>query len=237
MKRFIAILSATMIYMAAYAQSFEGVLKVDYKDESGKINSAEVFIKGDKYYIRRTSGGSEKYGAYLLDVKTHSLTCLNERKPKTALTFDTDKVLAIYEKSKLKPGYKVHESQSYRPISSTKQIGEITATQKKAALDTMAFEIWTTDIKVDFHTLIPVLRISGFWNKTEDGTNAILEGKTTNIRTSKTTTVDIAITKMKVGDKLFELSKDYQVVDLNRFISEQSSSPKIGDLVKGFAGF
>ena len=237
MMKFFNLLSAMILYSLANAQAFEGVLKIDYKDESGKPNSAEVFVKGDKYYIRKTNGGCEKYGAYLLDTKTHSLTCLNERKPKTALEFNTDKVLTIYEKSKLKLGYKMHESQTYQAISSTKQIGEITASQKKAALDTMAFEIWTADIKVDFHMLIPVLRIAGFWNKTEDGSNAILEAKTTNIRTTKTTTINVTATKMKVGEKLFEVPKDFQVVDLNRFISEQASSPKIGDLVNGFAGF
>jgi hypothetical protein len=31
-----------MIYLFASAQTFEGVLKIDYKDEIGKTNSAEV---------------------------------------------------------------------------------------------------------------------------------------------------------------------------------------------------
>ena len=237
MKKYFAIFIAALVCSLAHGESYEGVLKIEYKDESGKSNSAEIFIKGDKYFIKKVAGGCEKYSAYLLDAKTHNLSCMSDHTPKTAVVFNTDKVLALYEKNRFKPGYKMHESQAYKPISSTKQISEITVSQKKAALDTMAFEAWTAEIKVDFHTLIPVLRIAEFWNKLEDGSNAILEGKTTNIRTTKTSTVSITLTKMQISDKLFEVPKEFQVVDLNKFIIEQASSPKLGDLVRAFAGF
>jgi hypothetical protein len=238
MRKFFSVLVALMICsFSSSAESFEGVLRVEYKDEAGKTNTAEVFVKGDKYYIKKIVGGCEKYSAYILDLKANSLSCLNDRNPKTATSFNPDKVLGLYEKGNLKPGYKTHESQPYVQASATKSIGEIAVSQRRVSLDTMTYEIWTGALKIDYHSLIPVLRIAGFWNKEEDGTNAILEGKTTNKITNKTTTVSVTPSKMTVSEKLFEVPKDYQVVDLNKFISDQSSSPKIGQLVKAFAGF
>jgi len=132
MKKYLSLLFISLVCLITHAASFEGVLKIDYKDEAGKVNSAEVFIKGDKYFIKKVTSGCEKYSAYILDVKTHGLTCIDDHKPKTAVTFNADKVLAIYEKNKFKSGYKIHQSQPYKATSATKPIGEYTANQKKS---------------------------------------------------------------------------------------------------------
>ncbi|MCW3127627.1 MAG: hypothetical protein JWO03_3285 [Bacteroidetes bacterium] len=237
MKKYFAFLFAAAMCVFANAQGYEGALRIEYKDSTGKANNADIFIKGDKYYIKRAGGGSEKYTAYILDLKTGNLTCINDLNPKSAVIFNRDKVLGIYEKSKFKPGYKMHETQPYKASPATKKIGDINATPKKAASESTLYEISTADIKVNFHALIPVLRIAGFWNDIEDGSNAILEGKTTNRKTNKVSTITVTPTKMKPEDKLFEVPKGYQQVDLNRFIAEQAQSPKLADLVRGLAGF
>lgn len=236
MKNFFAAIVAFVIFSFAHAQTFEGAMRIEYKDESGKVNSANVIVKGDKYCIKRVAGGSERYNSYILDATAHSLTCINDRNPKSAVVFNTDKVLAIYEKNKFKPGYKVHDSQAYKPTGTNKKIGEITAAQKRANADTMAYEVWSADIKVDFKSLIPVLRLAGFWSALEDGQNAILEGKVMNRKTAKSSTITVTPSKLKADDKLFTLTRDYQVVDLNKFIAEQAQSPKLAELVRGLVG-
>jgi hypothetical protein len=236
MKNLFAAILASAIFSFAHAQSFEGALRIEYKDEAGKVNNADVIVKGDKYCIKRAAGGSDKYSSYILDAKAHSLTCINDRNPKSAVIFNTDKVLAIYEKNGFKPGYKIHESQPYKPTGTTKKIGDNTAAQKRANADTIAYDVWSADIKVDFKSLIPVLRLAGFWNKLEDGQNAILEGKITNRKTAKSSSVSITPNKIKADDKLFTLSRDYQVVDINKFLAEQAQSSKLAELVRGLVG-
>jgi hypothetical protein len=102
---------------------------------------------------------------------------------------------------------KMHESQIYKAISATKQIGEITAVQKKSALDTMAFEIWTADIKVDFQTLIPVLRISGITGIKQKMVLMPYWKPKQPISELLNTTINVATTKMKVDEKSFEILK------------------------------
>ncbi len=235
MKKLIALLPLLIVSAVMFAQSFTGALRTEYKDENGRQNNAEIFIKGDKCYIRKISGGA-KYAAYILDITNHSLTCLNDQGNKTAVVFDIDKVLPIYEKNAYLPGYKVHNTQAYRNTGATEKIGDQTASIKKAITDSFSYEIKTADLKINVQRLIPVLRLAGFWGPAEDGSNAILQGKVMNRKTSKTSTLAMTPVKMEPDTKLFDVSKDYQVVDINKFMADQAHNAKMGDFVRGFVG-
>ncbi len=235
MKKLFALLPLMFALSVAFAQDFSGALRTEYKDENGRQNNADVLIKGNKYYIRKVSGGA-KYSAYILDITNHSLTCLNDQGNKTAVIFDIDKVLPLYEKNNYLPGFKVHDSQAYHTTGVTEKIGEQTAAVKKAISDSLSYEIKTSDLKINMQRLIPVLRLAGFWNSAEDGNNAILKGKVTNRKTSKISTLAMNPIKMEPDTKVFDVPKDYQVVDINKFMADQAHNAKMADFVRGFVG-
>ena len=39
----------TLICSFTYAQSFEGILQIDYRNEAGARNAADVYVKGNKF--------------------------------------------------------------------------------------------------------------------------------------------------------------------------------------------
>jgi uncharacterized ParB-like nuclease family protein len=145
------------------AQSFEGVLQIDYRTESGNRNAVDVQVKGDKFYIQKVFGGCERYNAYIYDSRTRTLSCLNIQNPRTALSMGIDKILDIYIEKKLKPGYQIHISHSYISTDASKKINGIPVVQKKGEDGLATYDIWVADFKIDYSDLIPVLRLLGFW--------------------------------------------------------------------------
>lgn len=235
MKKFLALLPLIAITMILQAQDYTGALRTEYKDENGRQNNAEIFVKGGKCYIRKVTGGA-RYAAYILDLTNHSLSCLNDQGNKTAVVFDIDKVLPLYEKNGYVPGYKVHNTQAYHNTGATEKIGDQTTTVKKATSDSFFYEIKTADIKINMQRLIPVLRLAGFWGQAEDGNNVILQSKVTNRKTAKISSTTMVAIKMDPESKLFEVSKEYQIVDINKFMADQSHNAKMADFVRGFVG-
>ena len=220
-----------------YGQSFEGLLQIDYRSESGNRNAVDVYVKGDKFFIKKVFGGCDRYESYIYDTKTHMLSCLSPQSPKTALSLDIDKILDIFETKKLKPGFNIHIPNAYGTSGMAKKIENLNAIQKKANDSSASYEIWISDLKINYNALIPLLRLIGFWGNAEDGNNVILEAKTINKKTSKTTTTNVNPQKTKVEDNLFKIPKDYQEVDLDKFLVNEYKSPRFGDLVKAFTGF
>ena len=230
-----ALFSIICIY--SRAQSFEGILQIDFRNESGTKNAVDVYVKGDKFYIKKVFGGCDRYDSYILDTKNSMLSCLSPQSPKTALSLDIEKVLNIYEKKELKPAFKMHISHPFTSSNASKKISDINVVQKKASDQDVSYEIWCADMKINFSALIPVLRVTGFWGDEEDGNNVILESKTTNKKTSKVSTVNVTVARVKVEDKLFKIPQAYQQVDLDKFLVNEYRSPRFGDLVKAFTGF
>jgi len=237
MKIFLFVFSQFLICISSKAQTFEGILQIDYRNASGSRNAADVYVKGDRFYIKKVYGGCERYDSYIYDIGTHTLTCLSPQSPKTALSLDIDHVLDIYEAKHLKPSFKTHISHPYEPTSSAKKIAGINCSQKKSVDQDTTYEIWTTDLKLNYRNLIPVLRVTGFWGDAEDGNNTILEGKMTIRNSSKTSTVNVNLVPTKVEDDLFIIPQNYQQVDLDKFLINEYKSPRFGELVKAFTGF
>lgn len=237
MTKMLYTLLLALIFIPGYAQSFEGILQIDYRSESGTKNAVDVYVKGDKFYLKKLFGGCDRYDSYVYDTKTRMLICMSPQSPKTALHMDLDKVLDIYETKQLKPGYKIHMSQSYTATSQSKKISDNKVTQKKASDEAAGYEIWTADLHINYASLLPLLRVIGFWNGAEDGNNVILENKITNKKTSKTSSVNIVVVKSKIDDSMFKISSDYQQVDLDKFLVNEYKSPRFGDLVKAFTAF
>jgi hypothetical protein len=221
----------------SHAQSFEGLLQIDYRSESGSRNAVDVYVKGDKFFIRKVFGGCDRYDAYIYDTGTHTVSCFSPQPPKTALSVDIDKVLDIYETKQLKPNYKKHIAHSYTPSAASKKIENINAIQKKASDQNATYEIWTTDLKINYRALIPLLRVTGYWGDAEDGNNAILESKTINKKTAKVSTITVVPSKTKVDESMFKIPQIYQQVDLDKFLVNESKSPRFDDLVRAFTGF
>ena len=227
----------TFICIRSEAQTFEGILQINYKSLSGSRNAVDVYVKGDRFYIKKVYGGCDRYDSYIYDVGTHTLTCLSPQSPKTALSLDIDKVLDIFKTKHLKPAFKTHISHPYEPTSSTKKIAGINCIQKKAIDQDTTYEIWTTDLKLNYRSLIPMLRVTGFWGDAEDGNNTILEAKIAIKNTSKASTINVTPIPIKVGDDLFVIPQDYQQVNLDKFLVNEYKSPRFGELVKAFTGF
>ena len=219
------------------AQSFEGVLKIDYVEETGKKNAADVYVKNDKFFIKRVYGGCERYDSYIYDTGLHTLCCLSMQNPKVSLRLNIDQILQIYEDKHLKPGYKIHKEQTYTATPASKQIINIKVQQEKASDSSHVYEIWVSDIQLNYSNLIPVLRVLGFWDDTEAGDSMILETHITNIQTKKTSYITVSPFRTKVEDKMFEIPAQYQQVDMDKFLANENKSPRFADLVKAFAGF
>ena len=225
------------ISISSYAQTFEGILQIDYRSESGGKNAIDVYVKGDKFCMQKLYGGCDRYNVYIYDTRTRILSCLSPQAPKTALSLDADKVMSIYEGKHLKPGYQVHTSHPYSATVSSKKIGDLHVMQKKGADQDGSYEIWVSDLKINYSDLIPVLRLLGFWGDPEDDDNVILESRTVNKKTSKYSTINVTPVKTKVEDELFKIPDVYQLVDLDKFLVNEYKSPRFGDLVKAFTGF
>lgn len=226
-----------LICAFTYAQSFEGILQIDYRSESGAKNAVDVYVKGDKFYIKKVFGGCGRYESYIYDTHTRILSCLSTQAPKTALSLDIDKVLGIYEAKQLRPGFKIHISQPYATSSKSKKIADIKVIQKKAATQDTTYEIWAAQLDINYIDLIPVLRVIGFWGDVEDGNNTILESSTVNKKTAKFSTVNVIPVTTKIDKALFTIPQDYQLVDLDKFLVNEYKSPRFGELVKAFTGF
>lgn len=227
----------TFIYIRSDAQVFEGIVQIDYRSASGSRNAVDVYVKGDRFYIKKVYGGCDRYDSYIYDAGTHTLTCLSPQNPKTALSLDIDKVLDIFETKHLKPAFKTHISHPYEPTSVTRKIAGFDCKQKKAIDQDTTYEIWTTDLKLNYRRLIPMLRVTGFWGETEDDNNTILESKVTIRNSSKSSTVNVNLVPTKVEDDLFVIPQNYQQVDLDKFLVNEYKSPRFGELVKAFTGF
>jgi hypothetical protein len=237
MRNFAGTLFLLLLCTLGYSQPFEGILQIDYRNPSGSRNAVDVYVKGDKFFIKRVFGGCDRYDAYIYDVKAHTLICLSPQSPRTALSMDIDKVLDIFETKQLKPGFQIHTSYVYTPTDASRKVENILTTQKKYSTQDTVSEIWIADMVVDYSALIPVLRITGFWGDTEDGDNVILESKTTTKKNPKGSTINVTPVKYKVDDKLFLIPQDYQQIDLDKFLVNEYKSPRYGDLVKAFTGF
>lgn len=237
MRSLLCILILTVLHASAGAQSFEGLLQIDYRNEAGGRNAVDVYVKGERFFIKKVFGGCDRYDSYIFDARTRVLSCLSLQSPKTALSLDIDKVLDIYESKQLKPGFRAHTSHTYSPSGTSKKISDIMTQQKKAADDIATYEIWTADIKVNFADLIPILRVVGFWGDAEDENKAILESRTVNRKTNKYSTISVTVAKIKVEENLFKIPQVYQLVDLDKFLVNEYKSPRFGELVKAFTGF
>jgi hypothetical protein len=224
-------------YAAIYAQSFEGLLSIDYKSETGNRSAADVYVKGEKFYIKKVFGGCSRYNEYIYSSKTRVLSCLSPQPPKTALSLDADNVMDIYEKKQLRSGYHVHISHPYEITGASKKIEGVIADEKKASDSSGTYDIWETDLKISFGDLLPILRVIGYWGDAEDGDNAILESKTITGKSLKASTITLTPQKMKVDDNIFIIPDSYQQVDLDKFLVNESKSPRFNDLVKAFTGF
>ena len=240
MKKLLFILvSVLMLYGSSglKAQGFEGTMKVEYTDEAGAVNKADIIVRGDSFFINKEIGGAEKYESYILDVQHHSLSCLSFQNPKTAIVLDIDKVLSIYEKNKLKDNFKIHYTAPYKATDVVRPIEGMNAVEKTATDTKWNYAIWTVNAKINYAVLLPVLRIAGFWNELENDNNVIVEGNVQNKQTSKFSKIKVTLTKGKMPIGSFVIPKDFQTVDLNKFIAEQSANPKLPSLVKAFVGF
>ena len=209
------------------AQGFEGTLKIEYKDESGGVNKADIMVKGDSFFINREIGGNDKYDSYILDAQHHNLICMSFHTPKTAVAFDIEKVLTLYEKNKLKEGFKMHYTIPYKTTDVVRPISDVNATEKKGSDTKANYEIWVAAVKINYGALLPVLRIAGFWNELEDGNNVILEGNVQNTKMSKHSIVNVILSKSKVNSSSFSVPKDFQTVDLNKFMN-RSEERRVG---------
>jgi hypothetical protein len=237
MSKHICTLFFILICTFTYAQSFEGILQIDYRSESGAKNAVDVYVKGNKFYIKKVFGGCGRYDSYIYDTHTRLLSCLCPQNPKTALSLDIDKVLGIYEAKQLRPGFKIHISRPYASTSKSKKIADIKVIQKKTAVQDTSYEIWTAQLDINYIDLIPVLRVIGFWSDVEDGNNTILESRTENKKTAKFSTINVTPLTTKVDKALFTIPQDYQQVDLDKFLVNEYKSPRFGELVKAFTGF
>ena len=237
MNKLLYTLFLILICSCTYGQSFEGILQIDYRNEAGTRNAVDVYVKGDKFYIRKVIGGCGRYDAYIYDTHTRMLCCMSPVSPKTALSLDIDKVLSIYEAKQLRPGYKTHISHPYTPSAKSKKIAEIKVIQKKASAQDTTYEIWTAQLDINYVDLIPVLRVIGFWGDAEDGNNTILESRTVNKKTSKSSTINVTPVTTKVEKGLFTIPQEYQQVDLDKFLINEYRSPRFAELVKAFTGF
>ena len=237
MRKLLFIFLVQIICTCLCAQHFEGVLKIDYTEESGKKNAVDVYAKGDKFFIKKIYGGCDRYDAYIYDTGLHTLCCLSAQNPKVSLRLNIDQILQIYDDKHLKPGYKIHQVQTYTTTGATKPIVNNMTIQKKAIEQNVKYEIWVSDLKINYGYLIPVLRVLGFWDATEDGDSAILETQVTNLHTKKVSTITATPYKIKVEDRMFVIPDQYQQVDMDKFLANENKSPRFGDLVKAFAGF
>ena len=237
MKIFIFAFCLSLVGIQSGEQNFEGILQINYKSLSGGRNAADVYVKGDKFYIKKVFGGCDRYDSYIYDAGTHVLTCLSPQSPKTALSMDIDKVLNIYDTMHLKSAFKTHVTTSYETTSSIKKIEGIDCVQKRTINQDTTYEIWTSDLKMNYRSLIPVLRLTGFWGYAEDKNNTILEGKVTIKNSSKNSTLNVNLVPTKVEDDLFVIPQNYQQVDLDKFLVNGYKSPRFGELVKAFTGF
>ena len=218
MNKLLYTLFLILICSFTYAQSFEGILQIDHRNEAGIRNAVDVYVKGDKFYIKKVIGGCGRYDAYIYDTRTRTLSCMSPLAPNTALSLDIDKVLSIYEAKQLRPGFKTHISRPYTPSAKSKKIAEIKVIQKKTATQDTTYEIWTAQLDINYIDLIPVLRVIGYWGDAEDGNNTILESRTVNKKTAKTSTINVTPLTIKVEKSLFIIPQEYQQVDLDKFL-------------------
>jgi len=237
MKQFIFSFWLTLVSISSFSQAFEGSLKVGFKDESGVLNSAEIMVKAKKFYIKRITGGNEKYDAYIFDSEKRELSCISIATPKTAVIFNSDKVFKIYEQNKLKPDFKIIISQTSKPTGHTKIIEKEKLIQIAISSTSFTADAWYDAATVNFQDLIPVLRIAGFWNEVQVGNTNFAEVTLKNKKTNKSSSLKVVRIKAAVNDVSFEIPKGIQKVDLNKFINEQEKSLKLPSIVKAFAGF
>lgn len=223
--------------ISAGAQPFEGVLKFDFVEASGKKNAADVYVKGHKFYIRKVYGGCDRYEAYLYDTELHTLYCLSSQSPKVAMRLNIDQILQLYEDKQLKPGYAIHPGHCFEPVGSEKEVSGCKSRQMKTNEGSNSYEIWVAGMQANFSDLLPVMRVAGFWNDTEAGDSLIVESLVTDLKTRKVAYASITPIKLNVQDKYFILSPQYDPVDMDKFLQNEYKSPRFAELVKAFAGF
>lgn len=225
------------IYYQAGAQAFEGMMQIDYRSLSGSKSAADIYVKGNRFYIKKVYGGPDRYEGYIFDAGTHTLTCLSPQSPKTALSFDINKILGIFESRQLKPSFQIHKAWVYQATSVSRKTDAGQCTEKKAiAQDTLSV-ICTKQMDINFQALVPVLRLIGYWGEAEDSNSVILDSKVTIRHTPKNSTSSLNLIEMKVEDAAFKIPENYQQVDLDKFLVNEYKSPRYGDLVRAFTGF
>lgn len=238
MNWFLPFLLFIWMAVSVSAQGFQGTLKITLIEEGGFIQKADVTVgKQHNFYISIAAGGNGKHKGYLYKKDENELYCFLVGNPEKAVKLPADKVFELYEKKGLKEGFKKNSSQTFDAGTKSKQVGAVLEKHKITIGKDFTADVWEVAYGIEYEVLLPLLRLAGFWNEVQDQNANIVEVVRTNTKTQKTSTIKVGIVKAAVNPLLFTISKNTEVVDVNKLLKDHENSTKLPQLLKGFAGF
>lgn len=237
MRKLTAAILLLLISCIGLAQSFEGTFVVTYKNDKGVISKAEIKVKDQQLRIKNIVGGVAKYDCYLLNLATHDFYTVSTADKKVAIKYNADKLLALYDQNQLKENFRVKPELSYKPTEKIKEENSLKLTKYTGENDFIKGSFWSSNYNFNFCSIIPLLRLTGFWNNIQAENGIITSGEEFNKVAKTESTVNVTIQKETIGDDTFKVPANYLQKDFAKIMEQEKGNKDLNLIVQTFAGF
>lgn len=234
---FVALLCFTFSVTCFSKEIFEGTYSLTFKNTNGHISKLSISVKDSLVHLKNIEGGNPKYSHYIIDYRTGELTTVSQPDKKVAIVYPLYKLLELYERNKLKDGYKVNSETAYKPSGQLKEEYGIKMTKYTAEDKTEKTSFWHSESPFDFNQLIPFLRMIDGWNSAQMPKGTIWETEVTNKGSKNMSTVVLTFKKEFIADKIFEVPQDYLRKDFVKLIEGEKMNKQLNTIIKAFTEF
>lgn len=196
-----------------------------------------ISVKDSMLLLNNIEGGNEKYAFYIINLKNNQVTTVSKPDKKVAIAYPLSKLLALYEKSKLKDGFKMNPELVCKPTEQIKDEYGIKMTKYTGEDKLQKISFWLANSEFDFNQLIPFLRLIGCWNDAQLPKGTIMEAEASGKISKHTSTVLMTFKKEFIDDKIFDVPPHYLKKNFVKLMEEEKGNKDLNLIVRSFTEF
>lgn len=237
-KQFLVALFALAFCVNGFSKEiFEGTYSLTFKSAEGRVSKLDILVKDSLVLVKNTEGGNPKYAYYIIDYRTGELTTVSQPDKKVAIVYPISKLLALYEKNKLKDDYKMSSEILAKPNGQLKEEYGINMAKYIAEDKAEKVSFWYSETSFDFNQLIPFLRLIDCWNSAQMPKGTIWEAEMMNKGSKKISSVVLTFKNEFIAENIFEVPANYIKKNFVKLLEDERKNKNLNTIVQSFAGF
>ncbi len=237
-KKMLATLLTFFFCVTAFSKEiFEGTYSLTFKNGAGQISKLHISVKDSLVLIKNTEGGNPKYSHYIIDLRTGELTTVSQPDKKVAIVYPLYKLMALYEKNKLKDNYKINSGITPKPNGQLKEEYGIKMTKYMAEDKAEKISFWYSETAFNFNHLIPFLRLIDAWSSAQLPNGTIWEAEEVNKGSKNMTTTVLTFAKEFIDNKIFEVPQSYLNKNFVKLFEDGEKRKDLNMIVQSFTEF